>query len=107
MLGNRAIARLIVLVLHDKDHVKPAENRGLEVNVLAGRLQIVITAPHGIRSRQHRRSAVEHGRYASLCNRDRLLLHCLMDCNAVLVAHLVKLINTDDSTVGQHHSTTF
>lgn len=36
---------------------------------------------------------------------DSLLFHDFVDGHAVEVAHLVKLVDADDATVGQHHGT--
>lgn len=42
---------------------------------------------------------------ASLGDCNCLLFHDFVDGDSVSVVHLVKLIDTDDSTVGQNHST--
>jgi len=38
----------------------------------------------------------------NLSNRDRLLLHHFVNCRAVSIHHLVKLVNAADTLVGQH-----
>ena len=74
-----SIALLVVLVLHNENHVEPRQNRRLEINVLPRTPPLVVPPPDRVRRRQHTRPRVEHGRDARLRDRDRLLLHNFVD----------------------------
>lgn len=104
--GDALVSCPIVIVAHDEDHVEAAEDGGLEVNVVAGRLEVVVTAKDGVGRREHGRARVEDGSDAGLGDGDCLLLHGFVDGDAVLVAHLVELVDADDAAVREDHGAT-
>ena len=66
-------------------------------------LRGISTYRRWVRGGQHGGSAVEHGGDARLRDGDGLLLHRLVDGDAVFVAHLVELVYADAPSVRQHH----
>uniref|UniRef100_A0A2M4CVC7 Uncharacterized protein n=1 Tax=Anopheles darlingi TaxID=43151 RepID=A0A2M4CVC7_ANODA len=104
MLGQCNITLLIMLILHDEDHIETRKDRRHKVNVLIT-LRIVPSTKDRVGGCQHRAARVQRRRNASLSDRDRLLLHCLVDSDSIVLFHLVELIDTHHSTVSQHHRT--
>lgn len=96
-----------MLVADDEDHVEAGEDGRLEINVLAGRLEVVVAAEDGVRGREDGGARVEDGGDARFGDGDGLLLHGLMDGDAVLVAHLVELVDAYDAPVCEHHGAAF
>ena len=47
-LGDVPVPVSIALVLHDEDKVKPRQDGRLQLDVLSGRLQVIIPAPRKI-----------------------------------------------------------
>uniref|UniRef100_A0A0A9CWQ7 Uncharacterized protein n=1 Tax=Arundo donax TaxID=35708 RepID=A0A0A9CWQ7_ARUDO len=43
--------------------------------------------------------------YSCLCNGHRLLFHNFMYSNSVLLIHLIKLIDADNTSIGKNHGT--
>ena len=96
---------VVVLIAKDEDHVKAREDSGLEVDLLGGVLISVVAAKGRVGRGEDGRARVEHGGDARLGDGDGLLLHGLVDGDAVLLAHLVELVDADDATVRKNHRT--
>ncbi|RUS84280.1 hypothetical protein EGW08_007973, partial [Elysia chlorotica] len=99
----------VMLIFDNEDHVKPRQNGWHEVNVLSS-LSIIPAPKHRVGSSQHRAARVQCSCDASLTNlgnRYGLLLHGLVNSNPIILSHFVKLINADNPTISQDHSTTF
>jgi hypothetical protein len=60
-----------------------------------------------VSSSQYSCTCIECSNDSSLCNRDCLLLHCLVQNRTCVIIHLVKLINTADTEVAKYKCTTF
>lgn len=69
-----------------------------------GGLFAVVPSIEGIRSSQDRRSGIQRCSDTCLGNRHSLLFHHFVDCCSIVLAHLVELIDTADSHVGQDQS---
>src|SRR5262249_15407976 len=54
---------------------------------------------------EHAAAGVQRGVDAGLGDCDGLLLHDFVDCNAVDVAHLVKLVDAHHTAIAQNHCT--
>ena len=54
---------------------------------------------------EHGDARVQDGRDAGLRDGDGLLLHGLVNRDAILLAHLVELVDADDATVRKNHRT--
>mmetsp|Transcript_47934 Transcript_47934/g.120039 ORF Transcript_47934/g.120039 Transcript_47934/m.120039 type:complete len:303 (-) Transcript_47934:3-911(-) len=109
LVHRQHVARdaLVVLgvahVLHDEDEVEAGEDGALQLDVLARGLEVVVAAGGRVGGGEHGGAGVEHGGDARLGDRDRLLLHGFVDGDAVLLPHLVKLVDAHDAVVRQHH----
>ena len=103
--ADHPIELLVPHVPHQEDEVEPTQDGRHEVDVLAGRLEVVVPAEDGVGRRQHAGAAVEDRGDAGLGHRYRLLLHGLVDGDAVGGTHLVELVDAYDASVGQHHGT--
>lgn len=64
---------------------------------------LVVTTPDGVGRGKYARARVEHGGDTRLSDGNRLLLHRLVDRDAVLVTHLVELVDAHDTGVSEHH----
>src|ERR1700728_2084238 len=106
MLCNLLVTVSVVVVTYDENHVKTRQDRGLEVNVLARTLEVIVAAKDWVCRRKYRGTCIENGSDAGFGNRNSLLFHGLVDSNSVLVAHLVKLINANYTSIGQYHRAT-
>ena len=65
--------------------------------------RVVVPAEDGVGGGQDARPAVKHCGDAGLGDADRLLLHGLVDRDAVVGVHLVELVDAHHAAVGQHH----
>jgi hypothetical protein len=74
---------------------------------LAWALHIIVSPKDRVGSCQYTRSRIEDGRDTSLSDGDGLLFHRFVDSHSVLVSHLVKLVDTDDSAICQNHCAAF
>lgn len=64
-------------------------------------------AVNRVGSGKYRASRVERCMDTGLGDRDGLLLHDFVDGHSVDIRHLVKLVDTHHTTIGEHHSTCF
>jgi len=74
---------------------------------LSGTLHVIVSTKDRIRSSENGRTRIENGRNSSLGDRDSLLLHGLVDSDSIFIPHLVKLIDTDDTSISEHHGSSF
>lgn len=70
---------------------------------LSRRLHVVVSSPNRVGGSEDARARVQNSCDAGLGDRDGLLFHRLVNCDPVLVAHLIELVNADDARVGQNH----
>mmetsp|Transcript_32058 Transcript_32058/g.83970 ORF Transcript_32058/g.83970 Transcript_32058/m.83970 type:complete len:372 (+) Transcript_32058:804-1919(+) len=89
-------------VLHHAENVESRNDGLCEVDVLCKRERRLVLSLDGVGGRDDGAPRLERGDDAGFGDRDGLLLHRLVDRGAVLVVHLVKLINQADALVGQH-----
>ncbi|GIX63289.1 ubiquitin fusion degradation protein 1 [Babesia caballi] len=89
-------------VLHDDDEVEPAQDGVGEVHVLLEGQRRLVAAEDGVGRGDDRAPGLERRHYPGLGDGDRLLLHGLVDRDAVLVGHLVELVDAADAHVGEH-----
>jgi len=61
------------------------------------------TTINGIGSSQDTTAGIQLGVDSCLGDRHTTLLHHFMDCCAVNVRHLVKLVDADYAAIGEHH----
>ena len=94
-------------VLHDENHIKSTQDCSLEVDILPCTPGLVVPPEYRVSSCENGRPRVKDSRNASLGNRDSLLFHSFMNSNTVFIAHLVKLVDADDSTICEYHSPSF
>ena len=106
MSGNFFVKRFKSLVSHNENCIETRKDGRLEVNLLSSMLEIVVSAVKWICSRQYGRTRVQDCRDACLGNRNRLLLHSLVNRDSVLRAHFIELIDADYAAVGEDHSAT-
>mmetsp|Transcript_19469 Transcript_19469/g.34720 ORF Transcript_19469/g.34720 Transcript_19469/m.34720 type:complete len:374 (+) Transcript_19469:648-1769(+) len=107
MLRQVVVTNLVPDVPNQEHHVKPRQDRGLEVHLVGRVGEVVVGAEARVGGGEHTASGVEHRRDACLGDGDGLLLHGLMDGNAILHVHLVKLVNANNTAIGQNHGATF
>mmetsp|Transcript_177622 Transcript_177622/g.432143 ORF Transcript_177622/g.432143 Transcript_177622/m.432143 type:complete len:267 (+) Transcript_177622:779-1579(+) len=105
MARQAGVAVLVDLVEHQVDEVEAGEQRRGQLEVVHHGALRVPARLDRVGRRQHRRAGVQARHDAGLCDRDRLLLHSLMQDGAGDVVHLVELINAANATVGQHQGT--
>ena len=79
MLGDVKVVRLIALVEHDEEEVEARHDGRGKVHVGLEALGAIITARLGVGGGEDRRAGIEGGLDAGLGDRDRLLLHRLVD----------------------------
>jgi hypothetical protein len=102
-MGDHLSIMLLVLCVPDhKNTIEPGKNGGHKVDLLRDLLDAVVSAQHGVGGRQDRAPRVQPGSDPSLCHTDGLLLHGLMDGHPILRPHLIKLVDTNQSTVRPH-----
>lgn len=104
MVGDASINSIVSDILNDKDCIKSRQDCWLEVDLLSCVFQIIISTKNGISCSQYWTSWIKNCRDSSLSNWDSLLLHGFMDSHSVLRSHLIKLIDTDNSTICENHS---
>mmetsp|Transcript_13452 Transcript_13452/g.32049 ORF Transcript_13452/g.32049 Transcript_13452/m.32049 type:complete len:363 (-) Transcript_13452:1629-2717(-) len=101
-LCERSVQDGIDGVLDDAEHVEAREDRLRQLHVLVEVQRRVVAPSPRVRGRDHCAPRLEGGDDASLGDGDALLLHRLVDRRAVLVAHLVKLIDETHAGVCQY-----
>mmetsp|Transcript_38657 Transcript_38657/g.60410 ORF Transcript_38657/g.60410 Transcript_38657/m.60410 type:complete len:484 (+) Transcript_38657:192-1643(+) len=89
-------------VHEQEDQVEPGQQRVRQVDVGAHRQLGVVAAVERVGGGQHGCPGVQRGGDAGLGDRDRLLLHHLVDRRPVVLVHLVELVDAADAPVGQH-----
>ena len=103
--GNSSIAAGVKLIQHHEEQIETRKEGVGKANVLLNAPAAVVLTIDGVGGGQNRAPGIETGVDASLGNGDSLLLHGLVDSDTVVLAHLVELINADQTTVGQYHGT--
>ncbi|KAF1752893.1 hypothetical protein GCK72_019448 [Caenorhabditis remanei] len=91
---------------HDSDDIH-VDGRSWEINILFNRAVRIISSISWVSGGDDSSTCIQSGHDTSLGNRDGLLLHNLMNSSSVVIHHLIKLIDTADSTIRQHQSTSF
>ncbi len=105
--GDEFVAALLVLVADDEDHIEAGQDGGLEIDVLTGRLEIVVAAEDRIGGCEDGGAGVEDGGDAGFGDGDGLLLHGFVDGDAVFFAHLVEFVDAHYAAVGEDHGAAF
>ena len=103
--GNSSIAAGVQLIQNHEEQIETRKEGVGKANVLLNAPTAIVLAIDGVGSGQDRAAGIETGVDASLGNGNGLLLHGLVDSDTVVLAHLVELIDADQTTVGQHHGT--
>ncbi|KAH3661303.1 hypothetical protein OGAPHI_006710 [Ogataea philodendri] len=93
------------LVRHHEQQVETRKKRVRKSNVLLWGLEGIILAVDRVGSCNHRTSCVQRRVDSGLGNGDGLLLHDFVDSNTVDVAHLVELVDTNDTSIRKNHRT--
>eukprot|EP00354_Favella_ehrenbergii_P002548 CAMPEP_0170463488 /NCGR_PEP_ID=MMETSP0123-20130129/8581_1 /TAXON_ID=182087 /ORGANISM="Favella ehrenbergii, Strain Fehren 1" /LENGTH=127 /DNA_ID=CAMNT_0010728933 /DNA_START=891 /DNA_END=1274 /DNA_ORIENTATION=+ len=107
MVRDLEVIIVFLLVEDNEEEVETRHDRRRDVDVEAERLRAVVAASYGVRRGQDRGASIEGGVDASLGNRDGLLLHGLVNGHLVLHVHLIELVDTADTVVGEHERTSF
>mmetsp|Transcript_87559 Transcript_87559/g.283480 ORF Transcript_87559/g.283480 Transcript_87559/m.283480 type:complete len:505 (-) Transcript_87559:852-2366(-) len=94
------------LISQDTKDVEAAEDGIRKVHVLGEGALGVVPPLGGVGHRNDGTPRLQCGDDAGLGDGDRLLFHGLMDGRAVLVVHLVELVDETDAFVGQDHGAT-
>jgi len=105
--GDAFVAAFFMLVADDEDHIEAGQDGGLEIDVLAGRLEIVVAAEDRVGGCEDGGAGVEDGGDAGFGDGDGLLLHGFVDGDAVFFAHLVELVDAHYAAVGEDHGAAF
>jgi hypothetical protein len=96
------VSDLVTLVEDDEKEVKAGHDRRCNVNIVLQCLGSVVATVPRIGGGENRSTRIECGLNTSLSDRDRLLLHGLVDRDLVLHIHLVKFVDTADTVIGKH-----
>ena len=107
MARNVEVLIILLFVDDDEEKVETRHNRRADINVVAQGPRTIISTSERISCSQDRGASIERGMDASFCDRDGLLLHGFVNSNLVLDIHLVELIDTADSVISKHQSTSF
>mmetsp|Transcript_2185 Transcript_2185/g.6453 ORF Transcript_2185/g.6453 Transcript_2185/m.6453 type:complete len:575 (+) Transcript_2185:7-1731(+) len=105
VLADSRVQLGVHLVQQDKEQVEARQQRVGQAHILHHGTVCVIGAVHRVGRCHHRAARVERGVDARLGDCDRLLLHRLVNCHAVQVAHLVELVDAANAAVRQHKRT--
>mmetsp|Transcript_56810 Transcript_56810/g.121982 ORF Transcript_56810/g.121982 Transcript_56810/m.121982 type:complete len:681 (-) Transcript_56810:69-2111(-) len=106
-ISHALVIHGVHLVSQHAQHIESTQNGVRQINILHEGLLGIVPSEDRIRRRHDRASGVQGGHQASLGDGDGLLLHGFMDGCAVLLVHLVKLINQAQPAVSQHHRSAF
>mmetsp|Transcript_7151 Transcript_7151/g.18603 ORF Transcript_7151/g.18603 Transcript_7151/m.18603 type:complete len:462 (-) Transcript_7151:622-2007(-) len=104
--GQRLVHHDVSCVTQDAGHVEPREDRLGELHVVGEGERRLVPPVDGVGRRNHRAARLQRGDDASLGYGDALLLHRLVDRRAVLVVHLVELVDQAHAAVGEHQRAT-
>ena len=105
MGGQILVVLLVVTIPDNPDDVKPGEQCGGEVNVLHGGAGAVPPPVLWVTGGEHCSAAVHCGDNPRLCETNGLLLHHLVQRGAIAFVHLIELVNTTHSFVGENQRT--
>lgn len=100
---HRLVPCGVHVIKHHKQKVKAGEQRIGKVDVFGHAEGVIIRAIQRVGSRQHTAACMQRGVDARLGDGDRLLFHDFVHRYAIVVAHLVKLVNAHHAPVGKHH----
>ena len=102
MLGQGQVMSTIGLVEQHEDEVETRKKSSWQVDVFMDAFSLVVAAIERIGSCQDRSPSIESGGDSCFCNRNCLLLHHLMNGSPVILFHLVELVDTADTHIGEH-----
>ena len=105
--GQGIVNIFLRLIPDHAQNVETRENWVCKINVVIEVQLWFVHSSNGIGCSDHRASSLQGSNYTCLGNRNRLLLHCLVNTSPIRVVHLVKLINQADSFVSQYQSSSF
>lgn len=101
------IRLLVAFIQHNEEQVETTHDGGGHSDVRAKGLLAVVAATDRIRRSKNGGTRVQRGMDAGFGNRDRLLFHGFVNGNLVGNVHLVELVDSADTVVSQHESTSF
>ncbi|KAH3664119.1 hypothetical protein OGAPHI_004833 [Ogataea philodendri] len=107
VLGQSLVIFSAWTVQNQKEHVKSRQKSSWKIDIFVWRHLGVVSSVKRVSSCQNRCPGVQGGGDSSLGDRNRLLLHHFVNSSPVRLLHLVELINTADTIVGQHQGTSF
>mmetsp|Transcript_8640 Transcript_8640/g.17509 ORF Transcript_8640/g.17509 Transcript_8640/m.17509 type:complete len:204 (+) Transcript_8640:4081-4692(+) len=105
MISNLPVSLRGCHVQYDKKKIEARKERVWQGNILMGLLASIVGSVKGISSSDDRAAGIQRRMNPRLCNGHRLLLHDFVNCDTILIAHLVKFIDADHTPVGQNHCT--
>lgn len=104
MVRNSLVSFRGVDVLHYENTVESRQDGILQLNLLLHSLQVVQPAVYRIGRSENRGPWVQSGGNTRLSHTNSLLFHGLVDRHPVSRLHLVELVYTDNTSIGQHQS---
>jgi hypothetical protein len=107
MLRQMQIDLLVALIQHNKEQIEPRHDRRTHRDVRPQTHLPVVPPPYRVRRRQDGRSRVEGRLDARFGDGDRLLLHGFVNGDLVGDVHLVELVDSADTVVGEHECAGF
>lgn len=105
--GNSFIFVCILIIQNNEDKIKTGKKGICHADIFRWWLVFVVFTVYGICCCNDGASCVERAMNTSFCNCDCLLFHNFMDCYSISIVHLIKLINTNNTSICQHHCTCF
>ena len=106
-LSNSSIIIWFLLIKHDEEEIESGQQGVWQSNVLSDRLISGILTVNWVRGRNDTASGIKSCMNTSFGNSDGLLFHNLMDSNSISIVHLIKLIDTDNTSISKDHCTGF
>mmetsp|Transcript_48957 Transcript_48957/g.116438 ORF Transcript_48957/g.116438 Transcript_48957/m.116438 type:complete len:202 (+) Transcript_48957:858-1463(+) len=104
LLSDLAIQFLRAVVAHNEDEVKSGEQRIWQADVLDQVQLGVEVSVDWVCGSKDAAPRIERHVHASLADGHDLLLHSLVDGYAIGLVHLVKLVDTNNPSICEYHS---
>lgn len=93
-------------ILDHAEHVETRQNRFRELHVLLERYRGVVSPSNWVSRSNNSTSGLQRGDDTRFGDRNRLLLHCLVNRCSVRIVHLVELVDQAVAFIGQYKCTT-
>ncbi len=107
MPGQQLIRKPVRLIEHYKNQIESRQKCRRQINVLMRGQFPVVSPVERVGRGQNRRSSVQRRYHPHFRDRNRLLLHDLVNRSPVMFAHFVKLVNAANSHVGKDQGPAF